>query len=92
MSKCPLCERDIPEGKESSHHLVPKMFKGRETIDLHKICHNQIHALFTERELKNYYNTIERLKEHERMSKFIKWVRKKPEDFYVKSKMSNRIR
>lgn len=89
---CPLCERDIPEGKESSHHLVPKTFKGKETIDLHKVCHDQIHALFSERELLNYYNTIERLKEHTDMNKFIRWVRKKPIDFYVKAKRANRRR
>lgn len=92
MKTCPLCNRKIPEGQESAHHLIPKTFKGRKTIDLHKICHNQIHALFSERELYNHYNTIERLKAHTDMDKFIKWIRTKPGDFYVKSKMSNRIK
>lgn len=92
METCPLCERKIIEGAESSHHLIPKCFKGKETIDLHKICHNQIHAIFSERELLNYYHTIDRLKEHTKIQKFIKWVKKKPLDFYVKTKMSNRIK
>ena len=92
MKTCPICDRKIIEGQESAHHLIPKTFKGRETIDLHKVCHNQIHALFSERELLNHYHTIGRLKEDERMVKFIKWIRKKPLDFYVKSKMSNRIK
>lgn len=89
---CPLCDRPMPPSQQSSHHLIPSCFGGKKTVDLHKICHNQIHALFSERELLNYYHTIERLKNHEKIKSFIKWVKKKPNDFYVKSKMSNRIR
>jgi len=47
---CPLCKRPLPE-KHNKHHLVPKTFKGKETVLLHRICHRQIHANFTEREL-----------------------------------------
>lgn len=87
---CPICDRGIPDGKGSSHHLIPKMFKGTDTVDLHKVCHNQIHALFTERELYNYYHTIERLKSDEDMKNFITWIKRKPNDFYVKSKRAER--
>ena len=78
---CPLCKR--PLGNDhNKHHLIPKTFKGKETIDLHRICHNKIHSVFTERELKRYYHTIERLLENEEIQKFVKWLQNKHPDFY----------
>lgn len=61
---------------------MPKTFGGKETQQLHRICHDKIHTVFTERELKNNYNTIDKIKEHEEMKKFIKWISKKEPDFY----------
>ena len=49
---------------------------------MHQICHQKIHAVLTETELKTYYHTVERLQEHEEIRKFIKWVAKKEPEFY----------
>lgn len=83
---CPLCGRDLAEPC-NKHHLVPLSKGGKNTraILLHKICHDKIHAVFTEMELKRYYNTIERLQLHEEIAKFIKWVQNKEPEFYDKS-------
>ena len=83
---CPLCGRQLAEPC-NRHHLLPLSRGGKHTptVMLHKICHNKIHVVFTEMELKRYYHTIERLQEHEEMAKFIKWVRKKPVQFYDSS-------
>ena len=86
---CPLCNRLLPE-KPSKHHLIPKTFKGKEIVLLHRICHRQIHANFTERELLNYYHTIERLLENENIQKFVKWVRNKPPNFHVRTRNTTR--
>ena len=86
---CPLCERPLSE-KPSRHHLVPRTFRGRETVNLHMICHIQIHATFTERELLNHYNTIDRILEHENIRKFESWIKKKPPGFYVKKRDTSR--
>lgn len=86
MNTCPICNR--PFGNESLiqfHHLIPKTFKGRDGINIHKICHQKIHATFSERELLNYYHTVERIVENEEISKFIKWVKNKHVDFYDKN-------
>ena len=66
------------------HHLIPisKGGRGTPTIVLHKICHNKIHAVLTEKELRDYYHTIDRLQHQEEIAKFIKWVQKKPPEFY----------
>jgi len=89
---CPLCEREIPQSQRDEHHLVPKLKGGKETQTLHRICHRQIHALFTEAELAQRYNTAAALLEHPEVQKFVAWVKKKPTDFYESVKMSNRKR
>lgn len=89
---CSLCGRPIAEPC-NKHHLLPVSEGGKNTptILLHKICHDKIHAVFTEKELKRQYNTIGKLQQHEEIAKFIKWVRNKEPQFYDKSvKSKNR--
>lgn len=83
MTNCPICDREMIEGESiDDHHLIPKAFKGKETIILHKICHRKLHASITEREMQHYYYTVERLLEHEEIQKFVKWVSKKDPEYY----------
>jgi len=83
---CPLCGR-VMATPCNRHHLLPlsKGGKNSPTILLHKICHDKIHAVFTETELKRQYNTIGSLQQNEEIEKFIKWVRNKEPQFYDKS-------
>ncbi|MEX0282596.1 MAG: HNH endonuclease [Arenibacterium sp.] len=81
---CPLCERPIPPGvPQSLHHLIPKLKggKGGPVVLLHHICHREIHASLTEAELARDYSTIESLRAHPRLAKFIRWVAKRPPEF-----------
>ncbi|NEX60534.1 HNH endonuclease [Noviherbaspirillum galbum] len=79
---CPLCGRQLPDDTTvNEHHMVPRSEGGRETVRMHRICHNKIHAVFSERELALYYHTVERLLENEEIRKFVRWVRKKPPAF-----------
>lgn len=89
---CPICDRQIPESQKDLHHLIPKSKGGKTTEYLHRICHRQIHALFTESELAKTLNTSEALREQPAMRKFIEWVKHKPDDFYQKSAKSHRIK
>ena len=85
---CPLCDRPIPpQAKQSLHHLVPKLRggKGGPTVLLHQICHNEIHATLSETDLARSYDSIEALKSHPRLAKFIAWVAKRPADFHSKT-------
>ncbi|MDE4192002.1 HNH endonuclease [Phaeobacter gallaeciensis] len=81
---CPLCSRPIPANvPQSLHHLIPKLKggKGGPTVLLHHICHREIHAALTEAELARDYATIDALRSHPRLARFIAWVRKRPPGF-----------
>lgn len=90
---CGLCGREVIKGPSADeHHLIPKSFKGKVTETIHRVCHTKIHSVFTEKELAVHYHTFDRLKEHDEIKKFIKWVAKKPPDFYTKNEQTNRKR
>ena len=89
---CPICDRPIPDSQKDAHHLIPKSKGGKTTEYLHRICHKQIHALFTETELAQQYHHAQILREHPEMMKFIQWVKNKPNAFYEKTRKSTRLR
>ena len=95
MPICPLCGRPIPpEARQSKHHLIPRLRggKGGETVLLHQICHNEIHATFSETELAQSFHTITALQAHPRLAKFIRWVGKRPSTFQSKTPGGRRKR
>jgi 5-methylcytosine-specific restriction enzyme A len=75
---CELCSRE--EVEVTVHHLTPKEMGGTfmPTADLCIPCHKQIHALFTNEELAMNLNTVEMLKQHSDIHKFLKWIKKQP--------------
>jgi hypothetical protein len=89
---CPLCERAVPPAQRDAHHLVPKSKGGRRTEFLHRVCHRQIHALLTETELARQYATVEALRAHPEIGAFVAWVKTKPDDFFVATRKSARLR
>lgn len=81
---CPLCLRPIPlRVAQSLHHLIPKLKggKGGPTVLLHHICHKEVHARFTEAELAREFNTVDSLRQSERLRPFLDWVAKRPPGF-----------
>ncbi|MEL7344440.1 MAG: HNH endonuclease [Pseudomonadota bacterium] len=92
---CPLCARPIPpDARQSLHHLTPKLRggKGGPVVRLHQICHNEIHATLSETELARAFNTVEALRAHPRLAKFIAWVSKRPPGFHSKTPGKRRTR
>lgn len=87
---CPLCGRPVPPAQRDAHHLVPRSRGGTRTEVLHRICHRQVHALFTETELARDYATVEALLTHPDLARFVAWVRDKPPDFMERTRRSNR--
>lgn len=86
---CELCDR-VPKRGTTEHHLIPrtchsnKWFKKnfartqmRETVSVCRDCHSAIHRLIpNEKELGRDFHSVERLKRHPAMAKFLGWVKK----------------
>ena len=84
---CELCNRVTRRGT-TEHHLIPrtchsnKWFKKRftreqmhRTVSLCRDCHSAIHRLVPrEKELGRDFNTLESLRQHERIGEFVRWV------------------
>ncbi len=91
IGTCPICERDmIKDLFVDKHHFLPKCRGGKESEYVHKICHNKIHSIWTEKELEAEFHDPEKVKAHPEMQKFIKWVKKKEPDFYDKNEQHTR--
>lgn len=87
--RCALCGRVTKRGT-TEHHLIPrtchrnKWFQKnftreqmRTTIAVCRDCHRAIHDLAPdEKELGRHYNTVEKLREHPQLSRFLEWVQK----------------
>ncbi len=63
------------------HHLVPRRFKGRDAVSVHRVCHDKIHAVLSDRELRDTYNSMAALRDHPEIAAFRQWVARKPPTF-----------
>jgi hypothetical protein len=88
---CPLCGRPLGRRREK-HHLVPKRYGGREIAILHPICHRKIHKTLSDQEVAAGYTTIEALRTHPEIARFVAWLAGKPPDFYKSTWQSRRRR
>ncbi|QEG38163.1 hypothetical protein UC8_01160 [Roseimaritima ulvae] len=87
---CELCGIDEAFNK---HHLIPRhchrknRWKRRfskeqmqHTISVCKMCHHSVHAFIPdEKELGRDYYSIEKLKSHPDIAKYLKWKRRRVE-------------
>jgi len=90
--KCSLCQRE--DVTLNRHHLVPASKGGKkgEIADICTNCHDQIHSVFTDHELKDTFNTIAKLKSANRMKEFCKFIVKRPYKKYLNRKQSKKVR
>ena len=83
---CPLCNREVIGYYVDKHHLKPRCERGKEKVEMCIDCHHQVHELFTVHELRDKFDSIEKLKADERIQKWIKWVSKRPFGICMKAK------
>ena len=91
-SLCPVCDRQPLAVSMTRHHVVPKSKGGRETESICRTCHRQLHLVFTNNELEREVNTIEKIRSHPRMQKYLSWVSAKNPDQYFRGKQSKTTR
>ena len=92
QTTCELCRRSgLPLTK---HHLIPRKRHRRRSAQLRfdreemhtriallcQPCHSTVHAHLSEQELESAYNTIDALKQHPDIARFIAWAMKQPTD------------
>lgn len=82
---CWLCTRELGDVVEW-HHPIPKSRGGRNKQPIHPICHETIHANFTNSDLEKRYSTAEALLGNEEIRRFVDWVAGKPPNFHVPTK------
>ena len=87
---CVLCDRQIPRGLRDAHHLIPKSRGGSTTVFMHRACHKQIHALFTETELARHYPSVQALRAHPEVDRFINWIKQKSNDLNPPTRRSRK--
>lgn len=79
MLCCELCGRCGDDAYFEKHHLIPASGrKGSPTIVVDYQCGDIIHRLFTNRELKQRYNTLEALLRSPEIQRWVQWVMKRP--------------
>ena len=102
---CELCQRN--EVDLTRHHLVPRTRhsnkRNRRDFDradvttriawLCRPCHKMVHAVLNEKQLEREFNTLELLRSHPEIRKFVEWIATKPPGFHsFTRKMSSRAR
>jgi hypothetical protein len=88
---CALCGR---EETLTRHHLIPRTrhhnkrnqreFTRAEvkvTVGFCRPCHAQVHAVLSEKELERAHRTVETLRAHPEIAKFVAWIAAKPRGF-----------
>lgn len=82
---CQICQRETPDRLSEKHHLIPRSKHGDSlnTIAVCVCCGDQIHQLFSNKELAKDYNTLQKILDNEKIIKWVKWVRNKPNDFSI---------
>ena len=93
-----ICQTCGLEEDLTKHHLVPQLKAKNKYKEIKedpsniiwicRSCHDQIHALKSESELRDCYNTLDKLLEMPEFAKYVAWKKKHP-DFKGHSKMSN---
>ncbi|MGE6630911.1 HNH endonuclease [Bacillus sp. NPDC077027] len=92
IGQCELCGRS--NVRRTEHHLTPREEGGTflPTAFLCLPCHKQIHALYTNQELAARLNTIEALRQDEKLVPYIKWIRRQPASKLVKTRKTRERR
>jgi hypothetical protein len=89
----PLCERPLPPGPTVDlHHPLPRSLGGTDTVPMHRICHRALHASFTARELAGIGTDWARLRARPEIEAFVRWVARRPPEFWDGSRTSRRLR
>ncbi len=86
---CELCLREAE--RYTVHHLVPRAEGGRfgPRAKLCATCHRQLHAMFTEATLAKEFNSLDSIRNHPEMRKYLRWARKQKDGASFRVRRAN---
>lgn len=101
--RCELCRRD--EMELTRHHLVPRMVDRQPRVQrrfagtdlrthlalLCRPCHKFLHAMLTEKQLAEGFSTLEQLRQHPEVRRFVHWLETKPPGLRVRTRKPRRF-
>ena len=85
---CVFCLRHVPT---RGHHVVPRCKGGREIVPTCHSCEDFIHKTWSHNELRDNFNSVERICADQRFQKFLRWLHKQKTETVFKSRR-NRTR
>ncbi len=69
--ECAFCNRKVPT---RGHHIVPRCKGGRGIAPTCYSCEDFIHKTWTHNELRDEFNTVEKIQADSRFQKFLRWL------------------
>jgi len=75
---CAFCNRQVPT---RGHHVVPRCKGGRDIVPTCHSCENFIHKTWTHNELRDAFNTVEKIQSDLRFQKFPGFTSSRKERF-----------
>jgi len=70
---CAFCKRRVPT---RGHHVVPRCKGGTEIVPTCPSCEDFIHQTWSHNELRDEFNTVEKILADARFQKFLRWLHK----------------
>lgn len=91
---CVFCKRAVPT---RGHHVIPRCKGGKEIVPTCQSCEDFIHKTWTHNELRDTYNSVEKILADDRFQKFLRWLYKQQEGAFFRtrhnrSRTKNRFR
>jgi hypothetical protein len=87
---CVFCKRNV---SIRGHHIVPKCKGGTTIVSSCESCENFIHATWSHNELRDIYNTVDKIVTDDKFKKFLNWLYKQKSTTTFKTdKSNNRIK
>lgn len=71
------------------HHIVPKSKGGTVIKNTCQTCEDFIHNTWTHNELRDFFNTIDKIKATDQFKKFLKWRLKQDHSSFFKTHRNN---
>lgn len=82
---CVFWLRNVPT---RGHHIVPRCKGGREIAPTCHSCEDFIHKTWTHNELRDEFNTVEKIRADERFQRVLRWLYKQKAETVFKSRRS----